>query len=207
MTQRVLLVGMLAGVLGLVQGCALMKQAPPISISELDELRPAQDQEFAFALRASGVQMYVCVSPSGGSGEPRWTLRGPEAILVDLSGDFMGRHFGGPTWAAPDGSAVQGTLKAAIPSPRSGDIPWLLLDARSSGPDTGLFGGVTSIQRVQTEGGAAPATPCSAPTARTPAEPLKVPYRALYNFYKTRLTLPVPEGVWDLVCTRPGRPC
>ena len=41
--------------------------------------------------------------------------------------------------------------------PSASAIPWLLLTAKSNGPE-GSFSNVTSIQRVNTVGGIAPAT-------------------------------------------------
>jgi hypothetical protein len=63
----------------------------------------------------------------------------------------------------------------------AGAIPWLLLGAKSVGPD-GSFSKVTSIQRVNTTGGAAPTSGCSKATAGTPA---RVPYTADYYFFKS----------------------
>jgi Protein of unknown function (DUF3455) len=58
-------------------------------------------------------------------------------------------------------------------------IPWLLLQAATNiGP--GSFGDVTWIQRLDTVGGAAPATGCD--VDHVGAQVL-IPYRASYFFY------------------------
>jgi len=61
-------------------------------------------------------------------------------------------------------------------------IPWLLLAARSVGPE-GSFSKVTSIQRVNTVGGVAPTAGCSRATAGTPA---RINYTADYYFFTAR---------------------
>ena len=55
-----------------------------------------------------------------------------------------------------DTSRIVGTVVARVDAPRAGDIPWLLLSTKSVGPD-GHFSGITSIQRIHTVGGSAPA--------------------------------------------------
>jgi hypothetical protein len=74
---------------------------------------------------------------------------------------------------------LTGTRVAAAAAPDGKSIPWLLLRTASVG-GPGLFGDVTWIQRLDTAGGAAPATGCDA--AHLNAEVL-VPYRADYFFY------------------------
>ena len=61
-------------------------------------------------------------------------------------------------------------------------IPWLLLAAKSVGP-AGSFSRVTSVQRVRTVGGVAPATGCAQATAGTTA---RVSYTADYYFFTAR---------------------
>ncbi|MCZ4606619.1 DUF3455 domain-containing protein [Streptomyces sp. Lzd4kr] len=67
----------------------------------------------------------------------------------------MSLHSRGPVWvSAVDGSAVDAAAVAT--SPKECTIPELLLKATAT-RGTGLFGGVTYIQRRDTEGGVAPA--------------------------------------------------
>ena len=72
----------------------------------------------------------------------------------------IGRHYAGPHWEALDGSKIAGTVKERADAPLADAIPWLLLTAKSVGPE-GSFSKVTSIQRVNTVGGVAPTTGCS----------------------------------------------
>jgi hypothetical protein len=63
-------------------------------------------------------------------------------------------------------------------TPNASAIPWLKLETVSSeGP--GIFNGVTFVQRVNTTGGTAPATPGS-----FVGEEARVPYTAEYYFYR-----------------------
>jgi hypothetical protein len=75
-----------------------------------------------------------------------------------------------------------GTVKERADAPVGDAIPWLLLAARSVGPE-GAFSRVTSIQRVNTVGGVAPATGCSQAAAGTPA---RINYTADYYFFTTK---------------------
>jgi hypothetical protein len=143
-----------------------------------DALRPAANESLATTVSARGVQVYECrVRKDGGGYE--WAFVAPDADLLDARGRTIGRHGAGPYWQAADGSRVVGTVKARAEAPESGSIPWLLLTTKSSGP-SGAFSEVTSIQRVNTVGGIAPATPCTAPLTGTPA---RVPYTADYRLF------------------------
>jgi hypothetical protein len=71
-------------------------------------------------------------------------------------------------------------VTARADAPRAGDIPWLLLSAKSVGTD-GAFSKVTSIQRVATTGGAAPAEACTQEGTRE-----RIPYTADYYFFTSR---------------------
>jgi hypothetical protein len=158
-----------------VAGCAGMTTpAIPDSIKA-----PAGEQMFLEA-RATGVQIYECAAKPGDASSYAWTFRAPEASLADASGRPIGKHYAGPTWESTDGSRVVGELKARDPGPDASAIPWLLLSAKSTS-GSGVFAGTKSIQRVQTVGGNAPTTPCSAANAK---EIVRVPYTATYYFYR-----------------------
>jgi hypothetical protein len=92
----------------------------------------------------------------------------------------VGIHFAGPTWQSTvDNSQVAGMAIGNSPSPMAGNIPWLLLKAKSH-MGQGVLSGVTYVQRVDTSGGVAPATGCNAATVGTDQA---VPYSANYYFY------------------------
>jgi hypothetical protein len=130
--------------------------------------------------RASGVQIYQCVSRPDAPGAFGWVFQAPEATLINHRGRPIGRHYAGPTWELSDGSRVAGEVVAHDPGPDPTAIPWLLLRAKSAS-GTGRLSDTQSIQRVRTAGGVAPSAPCSAAAERTL---VRVPYSASYVFYR-----------------------
>jgi hypothetical protein len=156
-------------------GCA----SSPRTVDVPDKLKPPAGESLIAVAAARGVQIYECREKKDQAGAYEWALVAPEADLFDARGTRIGRHYAGPTWESTDGSKVQGTVKERADAPAAGAIPWLLLTARSTGPD-GAFGKVTSIQRVNTAGGLAPAAACSRASAAAPA---RVPYTADYYFF------------------------
>lgn len=135
-------------------------------------LAPAADQDLAFALDATGVQKYAC-NTSGA-----WAFIAPEADLGH-NGQVFVHHYAGPTWEWLDGSTVVGAKVAgATVDPTA--IPWLLLRATSHNDIDGKMTDITSIQRLVTTGGLAPAGAC------TPGDTADVPYTAQYFFYRTK---------------------
>jgi hypothetical protein len=136
---------------------------------------PAGEAELLKA-SARGVQIYVC---SNVSGHAAWTLKAPEAKLYDASGNEIGTHFAGPTWKLSDTSAVQGKLAASRKSPDPGAIPWLLVAAAAHNGQ-GKLSHVDFIQRIDTQGGVAPATGCD---PQHQDQEVRVPYTATYVFF------------------------
>jgi hypothetical protein len=143
------------------------------SVSVPDALKPAAAESLALVVPAKGDQIYEC---RGG----RWAFVAPEAELFDRAGKKIGRHYAGPHWESLDGSRVVGAVKARADAPRAGDIPWLLLSAKSVGNE-GAFSKVTSIQRLATTGGVAPAEACAQEGTR-----VRVPYTADYYLFTGR---------------------
>jgi hypothetical protein len=175
-----------------VTGQALSQRSCPAGVPAA--LAPAVDQDLAFALDAVGTQNYRCAATATGYG---WVFVAPEAQLFrrDDDREAVVHHFVGPTWQSlDDGSSVVGA-KVAGATVDTTAIPWLLLKAVSHGTPTGdgdldgddsagLMTPVTSIQRLSTQGGLAPAaTSCDATTVGATAA---VPYTATYMFYRTR---------------------
>jgi hypothetical protein len=140
-------------------------------------LQPAAHESFAMVMPARGVQIYKCRAGAGGH---EWAFVAPDAQLLDARGNVIGTHGAGPAWQAMDGSRVSATVKAKEPAPGAA-IPWLLLGAKSTGP-AGTLSRVTSIQRVNTVGGLAPATPC---TNAIVGKEERVHYTADYRFFTT----------------------
>jgi len=134
------------------------------------------------SVHAKGVQIYECRAAKDAQGKFEWAFIGPEAELADAQGKRIGTHYAGPVWEALDGSKVAGAVRAKADAPDANAIPWLLLGAKSAGPE-GAFSQISSIQRVNTTGGKAPSTTCSAANA---GESARVAYTADYHFYGAR---------------------
>lgn len=125
------------------------------------------------------VQIYTCAAKKDDPAQFQWTLKAPEAYLVDGQGNTVGKHYGGPTWEGNDGSKAIGDADKRQSRPAPDTIPWLLLPARYEGQ--GIFSGVTFVQRVNTVGGVAPATGADKANA---GKEVRVKYKATYYFYK-----------------------
>jgi hypothetical protein len=114
---------------------------------------------------------------AGVDGKFAWTLKAPDAILHDKMGAIIGAHFAGPTWKLDDGSSVKG--KAVAHVDQADSIPWLLVTVVEHG-GAGAFAHVTSIQRINTKDGKAPAAGCDADHQNSET---KSAYTADYYFY------------------------
>ena len=136
----------------------------------LARLQVPRGNRVSYITYAEGVQIYRWNGTA-------WTFVAPEADLYDWDGDKVGTHYAGPTWESADGSKVVGAvLERWIAD--SDAIPWLLLNAVSS-EGSGVFRGVTYIQRLFTVGGLAPTEP-----GDVVGEEVRVPYSAWYIFYR-----------------------
>jgi hypothetical protein len=147
-------------------------RAPDLPPNICASLQAPAGNEVAFHAYALGVQVYKWNGTA-------WAFVGPVANLFadhNYRGQ-VGTHYGGPTWESNSGSKVI-AKRVADCSPNPSAIPWLRLEAVSTeGP--GIFNGVTFVQRVNTTGGTAPASPGS-----FVGEESRVPYTAEYYFYR-----------------------
>jgi hypothetical protein len=144
-----------------------------MDLGSCDSLQAPEGSTLEYELYAEGVQIY------------RWTGTswGPVAPRADLFADagrtgLVGTHFAGPKWRSMGGSTVAGAVLRRCPS-ETGAIPWLLLTATPEN-ESGMFGRTTFIQRVNTVGGVAPASP-----GQVVGEVREEPYTALYRFFRT----------------------
>jgi hypothetical protein len=172
--------GILIAVFGAAVGSAPRAGAAPADLQPPASLpaalrAPAGAKPIA-KFHATGAQIYKCVAADN---KLTWTLQRPDATLHDASGAAAGTHGAGPTWTAKDGSAIVGAKVEQAPAPAPGAVPWLLLRATSTS-GAGLFSAVTFVQRVDTQGGAPPASGCDA--AHAGAE-TRANYSADYYFY------------------------
>jgi hypothetical protein len=138
------------------------------------QLAPPQGEKLVLHAHAKGDQIYTCKKTGD---EYAWTLKEPQAELFDEQNKMIGHHFMGPTWELNDGSQVVGKVVAKVDSPDS--IPWVLLSAASHAGN-GALSVVTSIQRLNTKGGKAPASGCD---ASHDGNESRVSYTADYFFF------------------------
>src|SRR5262245_16010162 len=170
----------LMGMLGAV-GVLALGQAASAQTPKIDQL-PAAIQPPGMAVflevPATGSQVYTC--GKNASGAWAWNFKAPDAELFDTAKKKIGKHYGGPTWEANDGSKVGAAAKASAPAPGGNAIPWLWLEIKSS-DGAGPFNQAKGILRVSTTGGTAPATGCDEAHS---GQENKVPYTATYLFVK-----------------------
>jgi Protein of unknown function (DUF3455) len=138
--------------------------------------QPPANEQLLLQVHAQGDQVYTCKSNAA---QFTWTLKAPDAQLFDKDGKAFGKHFAGPSWEANDGSRVTGKAVANAPSPNADSIAWLLIKILSH-EGQGVLSSATSIQRINTKGGKAPASGCDASHA---GQEVRVSYSADYLFY------------------------
>lgn len=136
----------------------------------------------------NGTQNYICAATTTDAGTTyAWTLVTPDATLSDCHEMVIGHHFASeagaafPEWQTLDGTYVVGSkhLPTFTPDGGSGSIPWLLLHAVDAG-GAGTLSQTQYIQRLNTDGGNAPADVCNAGSVGTAKN---VPYTADYFFF------------------------
>jgi hypothetical protein len=109
----------------------------------------APGETIVLTAHAEGAQVYEC--KAGADGKLAWAFREPVATLL-ADGKTVGRHYAGPNWEHSDGSAVVGKAAGNAPGATTNDIPWLKLTVVSS-RGSGTLTGVTTVQRINTQGG------------------------------------------------------
>jgi hypothetical protein len=115
----------------------------------LPEAIAAPGEATVLSVHAEGAQVYEC--KAGADGKLAWAFREPVATLL-ADGKTVGRHYAGPNWEHSDGSAVVGKAAGNAPGATTNDIPWLKLTVVSS-RGSGTLTGVTTVQRINTQGG------------------------------------------------------
>jgi hypothetical protein len=134
----------------------------------------APGETTVLAVHAEGAQVYEC--KAGPEGKLAWAFREPIATLM-ADGKTVGRHYAGPNWEHSDGSAVVGKASGNAPGATANDIPWLKLDVISR-RGSGVLAAVTTVQRINTQGGKLEGA-CEKPGATRSA-----PYSADYVFLR-----------------------
>ena len=163
----------------LTSGCTPPSPQQPSAPVVPDAIKVSATEVLSLTANAKGVQIYECRPMKDDATRYEWAIKAPEADLFDQQGKKIGRHYGGPTWESSDGSKVVGELKSREPSTDANAIPWLLLAARQH-EGNGALSRVSSIQRLETVGGKAPAGDADSSSA---GQEMRVPYTAVYYFY------------------------
>jgi hypothetical protein len=143
------------------------------------QLQPPANEHLLLQVHAKGDQVYTCKADAA---QFAWTLKAPDAQLFDENGKSFGKHFAGPSWEANDGSRVTGKAVANAPSPDANSIPWLLVNIIAH-EGSGVLARATTIQRLNTKGGKAPASGCD--TSHVGQE-VRAPYTADYLFFASK---------------------
>jgi Protein of unknown function (DUF3455) len=143
------------------------------------QLQPPANEHLLLQVHAKGDQVYTCKVDAA---QFAWTLKTPDAQLFDENGKSFGKHFAGPSWEANDGSRVTGKAVANAPSPDANSIPWLLVNIIAH-EGSGVLARATTIQRLNTKGGKAPASGCD--TSHVGQE-VRAPYTADYLFFASK---------------------
>lgn len=107
-------------------------------------------------VHAKGDQVYQCTMDKGSYA---WVLQAPDAGLFDDQGLRVGSHYAGPTWQYKDGSRVVGRVLKKIEAASENSIAWLLVEIVAH-KGKGALSDVTYINRINTQGGLAPASGC-----------------------------------------------
>lgn len=155
---------------------ALLALSPSLAHAQsaLPDAIAAPGEAVVMTLHAEGAQVYDCKADAGG--KLGWSFREPIATLMS-DGKTVGRHYAGPNWEYADGSAVVGKAAGNAPGATANDIPWLKLTVVSQ-RGSGVLTGVTTVQRINTQGGKLDGA-CDKPGATRSA-----PYSADYVFLR-----------------------
>jgi len=142
-------------------------------------LRVPASEAPAFVLNGNGVYIYQCRQAISDPNTYVWAFVVPDATLYDGSRSVARHATIGLYESLSDRTSVSGVVRSSQPA-GGANLPWVLIRAQPIG-ESGLFANVSSIQRVNTTGGAAPSSGCGPDNV---GEEARVAYQADYYFYK-----------------------
>jgi len=154
------------------------------SLSLPENLKVPPGNYLVYHVYAKGFQIYKCTRLKSDSSKFEWTYVAPQATLFadSVFEKPVGKHYGGPVWENSDGSKVDAEKIQQFVSADSRAIPWLLLKSTSHS-GSGVFAGITFIQRINTIGGKA----LSVKADRTHfGHEIKEAYTAEYLFFRPK---------------------
>lgn len=159
-------------------GCGSMMAPPMAAPAVPTAVAVPAGNKLATVLVGEGMLTYECRANAAGAATPfAWSPPAPDAALKEKGGAVVGKYYPGPTWEHNDGSKVTGKQLAVAPTPTG--IALQLVQANPA-TGSGMFVGVTYIQRLNTVGG----TPAGTCDASTVGAKQVVQYAADYFFYK-----------------------
>ena len=132
-----------------VMFAAVLIAAAPAIAAELPAAIAAPGAATVATFHAEGAQIYEC--KAGTDGKLAWQFREPVAALFS-DGKTVGRHYVGPNWEHVDGSAVAAKTAGTAPGASAKDIAWLKLSVTAN-RGSGILTAVTTVQRINTQGG------------------------------------------------------
>jgi len=142
-------------------------------------LRVPASEAPAFVLNGNGVYIYQCRQAISDPNTYVWAFVVPDATLYDGPRSVARHATIGLYESLSDRTSVSGVVRSSQPA-GGANLPWVLIRAQPIG-ESGLFANVSSIQRVNTTGGAAPSSGCGPDNV---GEEARVAYQADYYFYK-----------------------
>lgn len=161
---------------------AALAATPAFALLEPQGLGPnlhaAANERPAFMLSANGVMIYQCKATLPNPNVYAWLYVAPDATLYDGGHEIARMTTPNLMESLGDGSSVSGIVRAAQSSP--GALPWTFAQAQAIG-ESGIFANVSSMQRVNTRGGLAPAAGCNADNEGAES---RVAFTADYYFYR-----------------------
>ena len=206
MTRYILSVARVAAIALIVTTGVRAAHAENITVPDVPDLLNVDEGNEVFLVgHGVGTQNYVCTTSATSVSGFAFSLFTPEATLFNDEGKQLVTHFfspnSDPTVKPPEAGTIRVTWEDSRDSSRvwamllqqstdekfvqKGAVAWLKL--QTVGVDAGTTGSgrltkVTFIQRLDTEGGLAPASGCS--TFEDLGRRAFVPYSADYFFYK-----------------------
>jgi hypothetical protein len=158
---------------------ALAAVNPPAGITST--IAASADEEPAFMLRGEGTHVFECKPLPNDPDRYAWFFSSPNTTLYDAGRPVARNASENMFEGIADRSTVSGVIRARQDG-GANNLPWILMRAQST-PDAGLFAGVTSVQRVNTSGGAAPISGCDANNVGKEA---RTAFTADFYFYRRR---------------------
>lgn len=183
MNKQLSVKGLQISVASVLVAVAMQSYAGSFSQDKLPkEVQVPAGNMVAMYTKAEGNITWECKTDADNAEKAKWAFAGPRAILSDKKGNQLVSYFGPPaTWESVDGSSITGTQLAVSPSAK-GSIPMQLVQANKS-ERPGALEGVTYVQRINLNGGAAPESGC---TTDLIGHKVVVNYSGDYLFWKAK---------------------